>query len=286
MLESLNIEQWNSRMEFEEFPEPEIIHLNHPVLLCHGYGAIAGLIKPSPLYDVAMLMRGHNVLAFAPNIVSYAKIETRATRWMRLILKVKKQIKAEKLNIVAHSMGGLDMRYALDKLDAAPHVSSFTTVSTPHHGTSLAELALSTPGAIRDKIGGFLDWIGDRVDPSTKSDALGSARQLTRYHVREVFNPAIFNAPDVPYYSYSSAVGKGTRHPIKVISRYQNNHIFEQEGLNDGMVSVESAKWGEHIKTVNLSHLEQMNLRIREDRKPPFKKFWLDVLKMLKEKGH
>jgi triacylglycerol lipase len=71
-----------------------------------------------------------------------------------------------------------------------------------------------------------------------------------------------------------------------VISRYQNNHIFEEEGLNDGMVSIESAQWGEHVKSVNLSHLAQMNLRVREDRKQLFEDFWLDVLKMLQEKGH
>ena len=94
------------------------------------------------------------------------------------------------------------------------------------------------------------------------------------------------NRPGIPYYSYSSAVGKGTIQPIKVITRYQNNHIFEQEGLNDGMVSVESSKWGQHMKTENLSHLEQMNLRVKDNRQPLFDAFWLDVLKMLQEKGH
>jgi triacylglycerol lipase len=52
------------------------------------------------------------------------------------------------------------------------------------------------------------------------------------------------------------------------------------------MVSVESAKWGEHIKTSNLSHLEQMNLRIKDDREALFNSFWLDVVKMLEAKGH
>ena len=177
MLESLNTQRWSSKLELNEFPEPEVIRLQHPVLICHGYGAIASLVKPAPLYDVAMLMRSHNTLAFAPNIVPYAKIETRAARWVRLIHKIKNQTGAGKLNIVAHSMGGLDMRYALSQLDAAPHVSSLTTVSTPHHGTSLAELALNTPTGIRDKIGDFLDWMGERVYPTTKSNAMGSAEQ-------------------------------------------------------------------------------------------------------------
>lgn len=167
---------WHTRLNFEEFPEPKVVHLEHPVLLCHGYGAIAGLMKPSPLYDIALFMREHNVPTFAPNIVSYAKIEPRAARWMRLIHKVKKLTKADKLNIIAHSMGGLDMRYALAKLDAAPHIASLTTISTPHHGTSLAELALSTPNRIRDKIGDF--WNGWEARLSLTMKAMLSGQHV------------------------------------------------------------------------------------------------------------
>jgi triacylglycerol lipase len=286
MLESLNTNRWSSKLELNEFPEPEIVLLNHPVLLCHGYGAIASLVKPAPLYDVAMLMRSHGVLAFAPNIVPYAKIQTRAARWVRLVHKIKEKTGAEKLNIIAHSMGGLDMRYALSKLDAAPHVASYTSVCSPHRGTSLAELALNTPNTIRDKISGFLDWMGERAYPSEKSDALGSAVQLTRQYITETFNPDSPDVPGIPYYSYSSAVGKGTEHAIKVITRYQNNHIFEEEGPNDGMISVESSIWGEHISTTHLSHMEQTNIGVKTGRKQIFESFWLDVLKMLQEKGH
>ncbi len=286
MLQSLNTNRLLGRMKLKEFPEPEVIQLKHPVLLCHGYGAIATLIKPSPLYDIAMMMRGHHVLAFAPNIVPYAKIETRAGRWVTVIDDIITQTDIEKLNIVAHSMGGLDMRYALSQLEAAPYVESFTTVCTPHHGSSLAELSLRTPGAIREKIVDFLDWMGNRVHPHTESNVSESVEQLTRRYMAENFNPHVPNVEGIPYYSYSSSVGKGTGHPIKVIGRYQNNHVYEQEGLNDGMVSVESAQWGEHIGTGEISHLEQMNLRVKDERKRLVEAFWRDIILMLREKGH
>ncbi len=286
MIDRLDTDRWLKRFELNQFPEPKIIQLKHPVLLCHGYGAIASLVKPSPLYDVALMLRTHNVLAFAPNIVPYAKIETRAKGWVKLIEDLAESIPGGKVNIIAHSMGGLDMRYALSNLDIAQHVASFTTVSTPHRGTSLAELTLKTPDAIRDKLGDFLDWMGDRIYPHTKSDSVGSATQLTREYVTEVFNPATPNVDGIPYYSYTSAVGKGTAEPIRVIARYQNKHIYDLEGPNDGMVSVESAKWGEHITTSNLSHLEQMNMRVKDDREILYQNFWLDVVKMLEAKGH
>lgn len=286
MIERIDTDKLLNRFELNEFPEPEIIQLKHPILLCHGYGAIASLVKPSPLYDVALLLRAHNVLAFAPNIVPYAKIETRAQGWVKLIEELIGELPHQKINIVAHSMGGLDMRYALSNLGIAKHVASFTTISTPHRGTSLAELTLKTPDAIREKLGDFLDWMGDRIYPHTKSDSVGSAAQLTRTYITEQFNPSTPNIDDIPYYSYSSAVGKGTPEPIRVITRYQNKHIYDLEGPNDGMVSVESAKWGEHIETSNLSHLEQMNMRVKDNREVLYNTFWLDVVKMLEKKGH
>lgn len=286
MIEQFDAKRWLKKLQLTEFPEPEHVHLNHPVLLCHGYGAIASLVKPSPLYDIAMFMRRHNIPAFAPNIVPYATIEIRAEGWVRVIKELAEKLHGRKFNVVAHSMAGLDMRYALSKLEVAEHIASFTTISTPHRGTSLAELSLKTPDAIRDKMADLLDWMGNRVYPGAKSDSVGSAEQLTRRYVTEVFNPNVPDNEAVPYYSFSSAVGKGTSHPIKVITRYQNNYIFQQEGINDGMVSVESSKWGEHIKTSDISHLEQMNLRVKSDRTPYYENFWLDVIKTLQESGH
>lgn len=286
MIEQFDTKRWLKKLRLSEFPEPEHIELQHPVLLCHGYGAIASLVKPSPLYDVAMLMRCHNIQAFAPNIVPYATIEIRAENWVRIINRLVKQLSNKKLNIIAHSMAGLDMRYALSKMDIANHVASFTTVSTPHRGTSLAELSLKTPDVIKEKMADLLDWMGNRVYPGTQSDSVGSAEQLTRAYVIEEFNPNVPDVDGVPYYSFSAAVGKGTSHPIKVITRYQNTYIYQQEGINDGMVSVYSSKWGRHFKTANISHLEQMNLRVKNDRASYFETFWLDVMKMLQENGH
>jgi triacylglycerol lipase len=286
MIEHLNTDRWLKKLELDEFPGPEVVSLKYPVLLCHGYGAFASLVKPSPLYDVSLLLRTHNVLAFAPNIVPYAKIETRAESWESVIHELMDKLPYDKINIVAHSMGGLDMRYALSKLDVAEYVESFTTVCTPHHGTSLADLSLRTPEAIRTKLGDFFDWMGEHIYPHKKSDAIASALQLTREYVTEVFNPDVPDISDIPYYSFTAAVGKGTDSPIPVITRFQNNHIYDNEGPNDGIVSVRSAKWGNHIRTVPLSHLEQINLRVKNGRKSQYEQFWLDLVKMLSKQGH
>ncbi|MFP8487686.1 lipase family alpha/beta hydrolase [Gracilimonas sp. Q87] len=274
------------RFELQEFPQPELIKVKHPVFLCHGYGAIGSVIKKGPLNDPCMELRGHGVAAIAPNIVPYARIQTRAENWVRLINEFCAEYKCEKVNVVSHSMGGLDMRYALSSLGAADKVESLTTIATPHHGSALADLILNSPELITDKLSVMFDWFGDNIYPKIKSDALGSLEQLTAEYTTQVFNPENPDLDEVSYYSYSAAVGKGTNHSVNPVLKFQNNQIFEREGINDTFVSVESAKWANHVETIPLSHIAQMHLQMNKESQKVYEKFWFDLLKCLAENDH
>lgn len=271
------------KFELSEFPQPDIIQLKYPILMCHGYGGLSTLLSPSPMHKPCMRLRSFGLHSYAPNIVPYATIETRAEQWAEIIKKLKKKFGYKKINIVAHSMGGLDMRYAIARLGVADSVSSLTTIATPHHGTSLAELVLSSPDTIREKLAEFVDWFGESIFPATKSNAAAAVQQLTREYVTTQFNPDIPDTQGIQYFSYSAAVGKGTDEPLHPIYRIQNQLIFQHEGINDAFVTDESAKWGKHLGTLPLSHLEQIEIQVKDDRKPLVEKFWRDLAENLKE---
>lgn len=274
------------RLELQEFPQPKLLKLTHPVFLCHGYGAIGSVIKSGPLHDPCMTIRSHGVPAIAPNIVPYARIETRAENWIRLIRNFCKDYGYQRVNVVAHSMGGLDMRYALSTLNAAEYVESLTTIATPHHGSSLADLVLKAPESVTEKLSEFFDWFGDNMYPKIKSDALGSVEQLTCGYATDIFNPDHPNISEISYYSYSAGVGKGTKFSINPVLKFQNNQIYEREGVNDAFVSVESAKWGTHLETIPLSHLSQMHLQMNKESQKIYEHFWFNLLKRLAENNH
>lgn len=274
------------RFELKEYPQPELIKLKYPVFLCHGYGAIGSVVKSGPMHEPCMEIRRHGVAAIAPNIVPYGRIETRAENWVRLIREFCTEHGYEKVNVIAHSMGGLDMRYALSKMDVAEHVASLTTLATPHHGSSLADLVLKAPEIVTEKLSEIVDWFGDNVYPKTKNDALGAVEQLTTTYVKEEFNPNTPDVESVAYYSYSAAVGKGTQHSINPVLRFQNTQIYDKEGINDSFVSVESAKWGNHLETIALSHLSQLYLQMNKETKVTYHQFWWNVLQTLAENGH
>ncbi|UPM41744.1 esterase/lipase family protein [Halocatena salina] len=66
------------------------------------------------------------------------------------------------VDIIAHSMGGLDSRWAIEKMGADQYVDSLITLGTPHQGTYVAYLAYITPGG-RDMVPGsdFLQELND-----------------------------------------------------------------------------------------------------------------------------
>ncbi len=276
-------QKYLDKLKLDEFPQPEVIQLNYPVLLCHGYGSMSMLMKPSPMHDSCMRLRSFGIQAFAPNIVPYATIEIRASQWAERIEQLQKKYKYEKFNVIAHSMGGLDMRHAIHQNDIGSSVASLTTVATPHHGTSLAEIVLTTPELLKEKLNELMNWFGENVFPDQKSNAVAAVKQLTRNYIEETFNQSTPNHEKIKYFSVSSAAGKGTAHPLNPILRLQNQLIYQKEGVNDAFVTANSAVWGEHIGEYSLSHLEQIDLQVSKERKPLVNQMWLDIVRNLQK---
>lgn len=61
------------------------------------------------------------------------------------IEKVREQHNGKKVDIIAHSMGGLVSRWYIEKLNGKESVSKLITLGTPHYGTYIAYLGYITP---------------------------------------------------------------------------------------------------------------------------------------------
>lgn len=273
-------------LEAKEFPQPEYIHLKYPVLLCHGFGSLASVIKPSPMNDACMLARNHGIAAFAPNITPYHSIKVRAYDWKRIIHVILKKTRAKKINIVAHSMAGLDSRYLISKMEMDRYVNTLTTISTPHHGTSLAEWGLAAPAKVRNLLVEIFNWMGNNIYPKMQSDVLAAIQELTREYVNNEFNKLIPDSKNVIYYSYSAACGKETPASINRFLAPLNHYVLEKEGINDGFVSEQSAHWGTYLGLTSLSHTDQLKINLSSDKEKEWEDFWITLLKRLSKEGH
>ena len=117
-----------------EKPQPSL-QGRLPVLLLHGYVCNRGFLLPLRRY-----LNAHGVGAYSHNLEPvYAGIDSYADGLARRIEEILAATGADKLAILAHSMGGLVARAYVRKYGARC-VAKLITLGTPHHGTVSARL--------------------------------------------------------------------------------------------------------------------------------------------------
>ncbi|KAF7846109.1 hypothetical protein BT93_L5232 [Corymbia citriodora subsp. variegata] len=145
--------------------------------------------------------------------------------------QIKTRAKGKDVNVIAHSMGGLDSRYLISRIKPTEYnVRSLTTIATPHHGSSAADIILREIGP--DYLPRLYALIS-RMGMST-----GAFSQLTRAYAEE-FNRETPNLSTTRYFSYGASC---TPHLFSMF-RLSHDLMYELEGPNDGLVSVKSSKW-------------------------------------------
>jgi triacylglycerol lipase len=106
-----------------------------PVLLLHGYACNRGFMLPLRRY-----LHAHGISAYSHNLEPvFAGNDSYADGLARRIEEILAATGADKLVILANSMGGLVARAYLRKFGAR-RVAKLITLGTPHHGTVVARL--------------------------------------------------------------------------------------------------------------------------------------------------
>ena len=276
---------WQRLTGLVPFPEPPIITLRYPVVLMHGFGLFASMRRGGHLHQEALNLRSHGVIAYAPNVAAYNTVAVRSEMWKRRLEHVLEETGAERLNLIAQSMGGLDGRYLISKYGMHSAVASLTTVSSPHRGSGVASFVIERPEIVRQWLAGIFNWMGSRSLEGATSDFLTSVSELTPEHISEEFNPNVPDHPSVSYFSYAGVAGKGTNVAINPFLEVLNRQLYTREGLNDGFVSVESAKWGEFLGTIDADHVQEVGLAFFGHSKFDSNAFYCSVVQRLADEG-
>ncbi len=242
------------------FPQPPVLPLRYPVVFMHGFGMLALFLRGGHLHDEAMSLRLRGVQAYAPNVSPYHTVPVRAEMWKERLLHILDETRADALNLIAHSMGGLDARYLITELGMSNRVASLVTVSTPHRGSALADIVLETPERVQDWLTDAANWAGSSAMDGGKADFKQAVSDLTPEYVIGTFNPSVTNCENVSYWSYAGRSGKGTETGINPLLRPLNSMLYAREGVNDGFVSVDSARWGEYLGTIDADHAQQIGI--------------------------
>lgn len=206
----------------------------HPIVLVHGFAGFDSIRLGRERHDYFRGIRkrleelGHVVEVV--RLPPLAGVENRARRLADQV----RALGSTRVNLVAHSMGGLDARYAITKLGLADCVASLTTVGTPHRGTPIANGTKHLAGWLR-RLGAEGIW-----DVST--------------HRMLEFNRDVPDVPEVEYFSYVSSVDPHARETPMLLKPA----LFLMGSPSDGLVPLESQRWGSVAGELAVDHWGQI----------------------------
>jgi len=253
----------------------------YPVVLVHGM-----MVKDLSLWPafrgIVDVLRQQGIRVYVTNQDGLGSIENNALQLKEEILDILQKENCQKVNIIAHSKGGVDARYMISRLNMAAHTASLTTLSTPHHGSGLSRQLLKMPRLLAKSIAFFSDT-GYRLLGDARPDIFRLGQELTP-QAMEAFNKTVMNAPEVYYQSFSSDV-QNKKAFLKFIP-YRISRYCEQDAT-DGLVSVTSSQWGEYKGSVdgNLDHFQMVGIYGSRKKLKSVGLFYLQIIEKLADMG-
>lgn len=266
--------------------ENAVCRTRYPVIMVHGiffrdwqylnyWGRIPRFLKQN------------GALVFYGRQQSSLAVADSAAELKSEIERVLAQTGAEKVNLVAHSKGGLDSRYAISKLGMAEQVASLTTVNTPHRGCRFADVLLDGLPKwlihfVERRYNALFYMLGDE-----RPDFLAGVRDLTA-SACAVFNETV---PDASCVYYQSVMSKMHNHRSAFFPLNLSYLLAKKyEGDNDGLVSVSSAVWGNDLGLLSagrkgISHADMIDLTHKDIKGFDVGEFYVRLFADLKEKG-
>lgn len=265
--------------------QSQMCSTRYPLLLVHGVG-FRDLRYFNYWGRIPRELARYGADIYYGNQEAFATVALNAGDIYRKIQEICRETGCDKVNIIAHSKGGLDSRYAISKLGAAPMVASLTTINTPHRGCRFVDHACRLPEGLYRTIAGIFDlWFG-RFGDSHPDFYTATHQFSTKDSI--LFNEEVMDAPEVYYQSYASVMRDFLSDPLLW---FPYLIIRAVDGKNDGLVTPESARWGEFKGTLanrkhrGISHGDMIDLK-REDYKGfDVVEFYVGLVKELKETG-
>jgi triacylglycerol lipase len=259
----------------------------YPIVLLHGMGGF-GRLTVGPIgvqYFNGVVedlsKRGESV--FVTVSTPYDTSEVRAREIAKQIDAILQKTGKAKVNLIGHSQGGLDARVLASPAGMAmgDRIASVTTIATPHRGSRVADLALGllkdVPKSIIDDVTSSFLRAVEKTAYELQSDPKLRAQvtELSETYMQSTFNPKYVDDGRVLYMSYGGRTNNRTGIGVCDDAWFANDPTdldtpqiflapmasYLEEGklkANDGLVTVESSKWGVFMQCVAADHMKEV----------------------------
>jgi len=265
----------------------DICKTKYPLVFVHGV-----FFRDNKVFNywgrIPNTLKCHGATIFYGQHQSALTVKESARELSHRIKLIIERSGCEKVNIIAHSKGGLDCRYAISEFGLAPYVASLTTINSPHRGCIFAEkLLYAIPDKIKNKVAKAynvtLTALGDETP-----DFLAAVRDLTNEEC--VKRNEMLTFPDG---IYAQSVGSVMTHPRKGPFPFNLSHRYVKnyDGENDGLVGEHSFSFGEKYTLLRtesdrgISHGDMIDLGRENLRDFDVRAFYTDLVSDLRKKG-
>ena len=264
----------------------------YPILMVHGMG-FRDRRHLNYWGRIPKVLEEEGATIYYGDQDSNGSVEDNAEFLADRIRKLASENNIEKFNVIAHSKGGLDIRYAISTLKVNDLIATVTTMNTPHNGSYTVDKLLKFPSflvrfgcAVTDI---WFRILGDR-NPSTYKVIRGFLTSEA-----EKFNNENPDDPNIYYQSYAFSCKKVTS---DMFLWFSNLIVRMVEGENDGFLTPRALKWGNfrgHFRSISnrgISHCDVVDMRRRPlsrkkgDGVSDITDIYRDIARELKQMGY
>ncbi len=259
----------------------------YPILLVHGvffrdykYFGYWGRIPAELKKNGAEIYYGKHQSA--------ASVADCAAELDKRIREIVAETGCEKVNVIAHSKGGLDIRYAMHYCGTAKYVASLVTVGSPHRGSLFADHMLGKiPRSVQVRVADAYNRVMKRLGDE-QPDFLAAVLDLTSEACvprdREMIQPE-----GVYCISYGSKLNRaqGGRFPLNFT--YGIAELYDK--VNDGLVGERSFAYGEKYELITVDgkrgvgHGDMIDLNRENFDGFDVREFYVNLVSDLKQRG-
>ena len=255
----------------------------YPIVLVHGI-ALKDFRFLRSFGQIDRILRIQGYKVYKAQIDGFGSVVNNANQLKEEILKILETEQVDKVNIIAHSKGGLDSKYMIQHLEMEDMVASLTTLCTPHKGSPIATNILKLPHSLT-KITAF--WINFwyKLFGDKHPDSYQACQDLQRVDSLE---EEILNFSNKVYcQSYSTEMLKSRDDFIMGIPLMFSKH-FEINIPSDGVVPEDSTMFGEykgHAVDGSISHTEIVDFMVKKKKQDKIYMFYSTLCEELVNKG-
>lgn len=288
----------------------------HPIVLAHG---MFGFEHLADLEGLDYYFRVEDTLQDRGDVVLVREVDpfndsyVRGQQLLDAIEAFVDDSDYEKVNIIAHSQGGLDARYVAHHRPDL--VASVVTISSPHNGTPVADIVveLVRNQTFRDLVDALVRLVGKPLfdEVGDKTSLFRPLENMSQEGIAR-FNGEITDQPGI---LYASVAGRTAQKLGEVACASDHTPPFIEEWNdvgdpvdpflavmetivseasddipNDGLVRVEDAKWGLFLGCVPADHLDEVGQLIGDNpgagNEWDYLSFYLDLVDWLRERGY